>query len=173
MEGRTTDSTTAPSTIASTTDSKQHNPQEIFFAHAANAVRALTLVFGNNQRLMAQPLLSVLVLSQPLYSVYLTLSHATLNAFALVLVVIIVVAQLFAPQAGKKKRHQSTPEVFLTAKTRASRRTNAALTTPRSPKELVSELFQPSAMSLAVFKRRHELCARRLIPQLFVNSIGS
>jgi hypothetical protein len=47
-------------------------------------VRALTLVLGNNQRLVAQLLLSALVLSQPLYSVYLTLSHATLNAFALV-----------------------------------------------------------------------------------------
>jgi len=59
------------------------------------------------------------VLSQPLYSVYLTLLHATLNAFALALVVKIVVALLLAPQAGKKKRRQSTPEVFLAAKTRA------------------------------------------------------
>jgi hypothetical protein len=82
-------------------------------------VRALTLVLGDNERLVAQLLLSALVLSQPLYSVYLTLSHATLYAFALVLVVKIVVALLFAPQAGKKKRRQSTPEVFLTAKTRA------------------------------------------------------
>ena len=82
-------------------------------------MRALTLVLGNNQHLVAQLLHSALVLSQPLYSVYLTLSHATLNAFALVLVVKIVVAQLFAPQAGKTKRRQSTPEVVLMAKTRA------------------------------------------------------
>ena len=82
-------------------------------------MRALTLVLGNNQRLVAQLLLSALVNSQPLYSVYLTLSHATLYAFALVLVVKIVVALLLAPQAGKTKRRQSTPEVFLAAKTRA------------------------------------------------------
>jgi len=136
-------------------------------------VRALTLVLGNNQHLVAQLLHSALVLSQPLYSVYLTLSHATLNAFALVLVVKIVVAQLFAPQAGKTKRRQSTPEVVLMAKTRAvetHRRgaRNAALVT-----ELVSKLFQPSAMPLADFKRRHVLFARRLMPQLFINAIGS
>ena len=46
-------------------------------------MRALTLVLGNNQHLVAQLLHSALVLSQPLYSVYLTLSHATLYAFAL------------------------------------------------------------------------------------------
>ena len=46
-------------------------------------MRALTLVLGDNERLVAQLLLSALVLSQPLYSVYLTLSHATLYAFAL------------------------------------------------------------------------------------------
>jgi hypothetical protein len=66
-------------------------------------VRALTLVLGNNQRLVAQLLLSALVLSQPLYSVYLTLSHATLNAFALVLVVKIVVALLFAFASGEEE----------------------------------------------------------------------
>ena len=130
-------------------------------------MRALTLVLGNNQHLVAQLLHSALVLSQPLYSVYLTLSHATLNAFALVLVVKIVVAQLFAPQAGKTKQRQSTPEVVLMAKTRAvetHRRgaRNAAL--------VVSKLFQPSAMPLADFKRRHVLFARRLMPH---NAIGS
>ena len=82
-------------------------------------MRALTLVLGDNQRLVAQLLLSALVLSQPLNSVYLTLLLATLNAFALVLVVKIIVALLFAPQAGKTKRRQSTPEVVLMAKSRA------------------------------------------------------
>jgi hypothetical protein len=53
------------------------------------------------------------------------------------------------------------------------RRTDAALATPRSHTELDSELFQPSARSLAVFKRRHELFSRRLMPQLFINAIGS
>jgi hypothetical protein len=54
-----------------------------------------------------------------------------------------------------------------------SRRTDAALATQRSSTELVSKLFQPSAMPLADFKRRHVLFARRLMPQLFINAIGS
>ena len=40
----------------------------------------------NNPRVMAQVLLSLLALASPLYSVWNTLSRATLNAFALVLV---------------------------------------------------------------------------------------
>jgi hypothetical protein len=54
-----------------------------------------------------------------------------------------------------------------------SRRTAAALAARRSPTELVSDLFQPSAMPLADFKWCHVLFARRLMPQLFINAIGS
>jgi hypothetical protein len=45
----------------------------------------------NNPRVMAQVLLSLVALASPLHSVWLTLSRATLNAYALVLVLTIVV----------------------------------------------------------------------------------
>ena len=84
----------------------------------------------NNPCVVAQVLLSLVALASPLHSVWLTLSRATLNTLALVLVLNIVVYLLahffISAPAEKKPRRQSTPDMRLAAQTRAAstRQTN-------------------------------------------------
>ena len=127
----------------------------------------------NNPRVVAQVLLSLVALASPLHSVWLTLSRATLNTLALVLVLNIVVHLLALP-AEKKPRCQSTPDMRLAAQTRAAstRQTNTSNAAhAASYRELASDMFGTAALPhdapFADFKRRHELAARRLLPQLF------
>ena len=130
----------------------------------------------NNPRIVAQVVLSLVALASPLYSVVLTLSRATLNAFALVLVLNIVVYLLaqFLGDKGKKQRRQSTPDQLIAAQTRAAttRQTNASNATHAAAyREVARDMFGASALNDSTtfqdFKRRHELAARRLLPQLF------
>jgi hypothetical protein len=132
----------------------------------------------NNPRVMAQVLLSLLALASPLYSVVLTLSRATLNAFALVLVLNIVVYLLshffVSTNMEKKPRRQSTPDLRIATQTRAAntKQTNASNAQHAAAyKELASDMFGTSALNDSTtfldLKRRHELTARRLLPQLF------
>jgi len=132
----------------------------------------------NNPRVVAQVLLSLVALASPLHSVWLTLSRATLNTLALVLVLNIVVYLLahffISAPAEKKPRRQSTPDMRLAAQTRAAstRQTNTSNAAhAASYRELASDMFGTAALPhdapFADFKRRHELAARRLLPQLF------
>ena len=79
---------------------------------------------------LSQVLLSLVALASPLQSAWLTLSRATLNTLALVLVLNIVVYLLahffISAPAEKKPRRQSTPDMRLAAQTRAAstRQTN-------------------------------------------------
>ena len=131
----------------------------------------------SNPRVVAQVLLSLVALASPLHSVWLTLSRATLNTLALVLVLNIVVyllAHFFISAPEKKQRRQSTPDMRLAAQTRAAstRQTNTSNAAhAASYRELASDMFGSAALPndtpFADFKRRHELAARRLLPQLF------
>jgi len=76
--------------------------------------------------------------------------------------------------AEKKPRCQSTPDMRLAAQTRAAstRQTNTSNAAhAASYRELASDMFGTAALPhdapFADFKRRHELVARRLLPQLF------
>jgi hypothetical protein len=102
-----------------------------------------------------------------------TLSRATLNAFALLIVLNIVVYL-----HGEEAARQSTPDLRLAAQTRAAntRQTNTSnVAHAAAYKELASDMFGTSALNdstiLPRFKRRHELSARRLMPQSFVNVV--
>jgi hypothetical protein len=95
-----------------------------------------------------------------LYSVVLTLSRATLNAFALVLVLNIVVYLqkhfFVSTNSEKKLRRQSTPDLRIATQTRAAntKQTNASNAQHAAAyKELASDMFGTSALNDSTLPR--------------------
>ena len=89
----------------------------------------------NNPCVMAQVLLSMLALASPLYSVVLTLSRATLNAFALVLVLNIVVyllSHFFVTRTRKRSRAVSPRPTCASPRRRVPRTQNRPTRATRS-----------------------------------------
>ena len=110
---------------------------------------------------VAQVLLSVVAL---LHSVWLELSQAKPNALAVMLVLVLNIVVFLLAHFGSAH-----------ASARAARRRHRQSTSNAAHaafyRELASDMFGTAALPhdtlFADFKRRHELAARRLLPQLF------